>query len=112
MKLFDRIHIPRVTDAEIGRALEIVERSFDSVERAFQRLTSQFLITNRYIEVSIPDSVDTKILHGLGRIPRGWRIIDQKTGGDPERVAWDATSITLNINWFAVSSSVIRLEVF
>lgn len=35
------------------------------------------------------------IVHGLGRRPIGWRVIDKTTAGDPYRTDWDDRTLTM-----------------
>jgi hypothetical protein len=37
----------------------------------------------------------TKVQHGLGRRPIGWRFTDKTSAGDVYRTAWDERTITL-----------------
>lgn len=46
-------------------------------------------------DVTIPPGQSLKLYHGLGHVPSGWRIVDQLGPGLVYRVAWDATTITV-----------------
>jgi hypothetical protein len=37
------------------------------------------------------------IVHGLGRAPIGWRLIDKTGAGDPYRTAWDDRTISIRV---------------
>lgn len=38
-----------------------------------------------------------QISHGLGRCPKGWRIVDKTAAGDVYRTAWDERTISLRV---------------
>jgi hypothetical protein len=59
--------------------------------------------------ITIPAAGTRVVFHGLGRLPRGWRILDKDKVGDIWRTAWDTEQMTLETD--AAGDITIRLEV-
>jgi hypothetical protein len=47
-------------------------------------------------EVTLTTTPQT-LVHGLGRAPIGWRVIDKRDAGDPYRTDWDERTISMRV---------------
>lgn len=64
------------------------------VVQCLKRLADERLLDNNVVkDVDIANS-NTKVAHGLGRVPNGWEIIDTMGFGVVRRVSWDDKFVT------------------
>ena len=66
MELFDRIQHPD----------SLINRIQDKLVRVINAIARKPIVDGHIISGVLIDSVETKVEHGLGRVPQGWMIIN------------------------------------
>lgn len=82
---------------KIPTADESLNRIQENIRMALDPISTD-IIFNRQ-EISAIVGISSKVIqHNLGRVPRGFIIVDKTAISDVRRVAWDSTTITLASN--------------
>lgn len=76
------------------RALHVVQQN---TEDAIRQVLGVELLDGVRLDSITAVPAGEAFEHGLGRVPRGWFVVDTTTGGYPSRYAWDDKTITLGI---------------
>lgn len=95
MRAFRRIH---AKNPEIRLLQDSLREQFDDLQNI--PFLSGHLLTEDLL------SGDTILLHGLGRQPLGWFIVDLADDVTVYRSAWSTTTLTLNASAAATSVKI------
>lgn len=73
-----------------------LNRVQSNLRSALDPLSKDPLLNRVEVESTIKTAVTTVIQHNLGRQPRGWILVDKQGPYDVWRIAWNASTITLD----------------
>lgn len=86
-----------VINFPLDMSLNTFLRSFrEAVDSGGRQLESKEILDGVLIEnINIPATTNTNIEHTLGRIPRGWKVVDVDAAATIHRIDWDTLHLTL-----------------
>lgn len=83
-----------------------LDRVQDSIKDAYDPLTKSVLVGAQVIVTPVA-TAGTVVPHNLGRLPKGWLVIDNTTAAYFWRSAWDSMTITLKASSAATTVTIL-----
>jgi hypothetical protein len=111
MERYQRTQQPKKPEADdlwtvLVRFIVSIE---EAVARVLNDITSRPQLDTVLLEsLALTAGFQNKVQHKLGRVPRGWKLVDVNAAAIVSRASWDSSFLVLNTS----ANCTVSLEVF